>query len=139
MEWTFLLNEINETAAAFWKVLGNRKVVAFHGKMGAGKTTFINALCEMKGVMEVVSSPTFPIINEYKYDCEGTIKLLFHMDLYRLKDEIEAIQAGVEDCLYSGFICFVEWPEKAPGVFPDDTVHVYIELVDINTRRIKIA
>lgn len=139
MEWTFLQNEINETAAAFWKVLGDRKVVAFHGKMGVGKTTFINALCEMKGVMDLVSSPTFSIINEYKYDCEGTIKLLFHMDLYRLKDEEEAIQAGVEDCLYSGFICFVEWPEKAPGVFPDDTVHVYIELVDINTRRIKIA
>ena len=89
--------------------------------------------------MDVISSPTFPIINEYKYDCEGTMRLLFHMDLYRLKDEEEAIRAGVEDCLFSGFICLVEWPEKAPSIFPDNTVHVYLELVDEKTRRIKIA
>lgn len=139
MEWIFSLNEINETASSFWKKLGNGKVFAFHGEMGAGKTTFIHALCERKGVKDVVSSPTFPIINEYKYDCEGTMKLLFHMDLYRLKDEEEAIRAGVEDCLFSGFICLVEWPEKAPDIFPGDTIHVYLELVDEKTRRIKIA
>jgi tRNA threonylcarbamoyladenosine biosynthesis protein TsaE len=67
------------------------------------------------------------------------MKLLFHMDLYRLKDEAEAIQAGVEDGLYSGFICLVEWPEKAPGIFPDDALHIYLELIDNSTRRIKIA
>ncbi len=139
MEWIFSLNEINKTATDFWKAIGNRNVIAFHGDMGAGKTTLIHALCEMKGVKDVVSSPTFPIINEYKYDCEGTLKLLFHMDLYRLKDEEEAIRAGVEDCLYSGFICLVEWPERAPGIFPDDTTHVYVELIDNTTRRIKIA
>jgi tRNA threonylcarbamoyladenosine biosynthesis protein TsaE len=139
MEWTFSLKEINKTAAAFWKEAENGKVFAFHGEMGAGKTTFIHALCEMKGVKDVVISPTFPIINEYKYDCEGTMKLLFHMDLYRLKDEEEAIQAGVEDCLFSGFTCLVEWPEKAAGIFPLDTIHVYIELIDNSSRRIKIA
>lgn len=139
MELTYSLNEINKAAAEFWEKAETGKVFAFHGEMGAGKTTFIHALCEIKGVKDVISSPTFPIINEYKYDCEGTMRLLFHMDLYRLKDEEEAIRAGVEDCLFSGFICLVEWPEKAPGIFPDNAIHVYLELVDEQTRRIKIA
>lgn len=139
MELIYSLNEINKAAVEFWEKTGSGKIFAFHGEMGAGKTTFIHALCEVKGVMDVISSPTFPIINEYKYDCEGTMRLLFHMDLYRLKDEEEAIRAGVEDCLFSGFICLVEWPEKAPSIFPDNTVHVYLELVDEKTRRIKIA
>ena len=139
MELIYSLNEINKAAVEFWEKTGSGKIFAFHGEMGTGKTTFIHALCEVKGVMDVISSPTFPIINEYKYDREGTMRLLFHMDLYRLKDEEEAIRAGVEDCLFSGFICLVEWPEKAPSIFPDNTVHVYLELVDEKTRRIKIA
>lgn len=139
MEWLLTLENIKETAAAFWDAVNNRKVIAFHGEMGTGKTTFIHALCEIKGVKEMVSSPTFPIINEYQYDCEGTMKLLFHMDLYRLKGEEEAIRAGVEDCLFSGFICLVEWPEKAAGVFPDNTLHVYLELINEGTRKLKIA
>lgn len=139
MEWILTLENIKETAAAFWNAVETQKVFAFHGAMGTGKTTFIHALCNAKGVKDVVSSPTFPIINEYKYDCEGTMKLLFHMDLYRLKGEEEAIRAGVEDCLFSGFICLVEWPEKASGIFPDNTVHVYLELVNEATRKLKIA
>lgn len=139
MELTFSLNEIRKAAREFWEKYESGIVFAFHGEMGTGKTTFIHALCQVKGVKDVISSPTFPIINEYKYDCEGTMRLLFHMDLYRLKDEEETIRAGVEDCLFSGFICLVEWPEKAPGVFPDNTVHVYLELVDEKTRRIKIV
>ncbi|MEO5945325.1 MAG: tRNA (adenosine(37)-N6)-threonylcarbamoyltransferase complex ATPase subunit type 1 TsaE [Chitinophagaceae bacterium] len=139
MELIYSLNEINKAASEFWEKTKSGKVFAFHGEMGSGKTTFIHALCEIKGVMDVISSPTFPIINEYNYDCEGTIRLLFHMDLYRLKDEEEAIRAGVEDCFFSGFICLVEWPEKALGVFPDNTIHVYLELVDEQTRSIKIA
>jgi tRNA threonylcarbamoyladenosine biosynthesis protein TsaE len=87
----------------------------------------------------VVGSPTFSIINEYQFDCAGTPKALFHMDLYRLKDEEEAMRAGAEDALYSGYTCLVEWPEKAPGVFPDNTVHVFIELIDDKTRRMKIS
>ena len=78
----------------------------------------------------LVGSPTFSIINEYSYTENGTEKKIFHLDLYRLKDEEEAIQAGVEDCLYSDNICLVEWPEKAPGIFPEDTLHVYIEVID---------
>ncbi|MBL7724075.1 MAG: tRNA (adenosine(37)-N6)-threonylcarbamoyltransferase complex ATPase subunit type 1 TsaE [Chitinophagaceae bacterium] len=139
MEWQFALESINEIATMFWKAAGNATVFAFHGQMGAGKTTFIHALCDAKGVKDVVGSPTFSIINEYVYDCEGTKRPLFHIDLYRLKDEEEAQRAGVEDALYSGYICLVEWPEKAPGIFPDNTLHVYIELVDNNTRRLKIA
>ena len=139
MELIYSLDAINTAAVEFWEKAGSGNIFAFHGQMGAGKTTFIHALCEVKGVKDVISSPTFPIINEYKYDCEGTMRLLFHMDLYRLKDEEEAIRAGVEDCLFSGYLCLVEWPEKAPGIFPDNTKHVYVEHVDEKTRSIKIA
>lgn len=139
MDLVFTLNTINEAAAQFWKVVGKHKVFAFHGPMGAGKTTFIHALCDAKGVMDVVGSPTFSIINEYVYDCEGTKRPLFHMDLYRLNGEEVAQRAGVEDALYSGHLCLVEWPEKAPGIFPAETVHVYIELLDTQSRRLKIA
>ena len=139
MEWQFSLDNINEVAKSFWKATEGKTVFAFHGQMGAGKTTFIHALCDAKGVKDVVGSPTFSIINEYEYDCEGTKKVLFHMDLYRIKDEEEALRAGVEDALFSGYICLVEWPEKAPAIFPDGTIHVYIELVTDGTRRLKIA
>jgi tRNA threonylcarbamoyladenosine biosynthesis protein TsaE len=103
--------------------------------MGAGKTTFIHALCEVMNVTDAISSPTFSIINHYKTAAEQTI---YHMDLYRIKDENEAINAGVEDCLYSGNICFVEWPEKAPGVFPDETLYITISSVNDNTRKLKL-
>jgi tRNA threonylcarbamoyladenosine biosynthesis protein TsaE len=139
MEWQFSLDKINDVAKAFWQAVDGKTVFAFHGPMGAGKTTFIHALCDAKGVKDVVGSPTFSIINEYQYLCEGTKKPLFHMDLYRIKDEEEALRTGVEDALFSGYTCLVEWPEKAPGIFPEDTIHVIIELVDTQTRRIKIA
>ena len=139
MEWQFSLDKINDVAKAFWQAVDGKTVFAFHGPMGAGKTTFIHALCDAKGVKDVVGRPTFSIINEYQYLCEGTKKPLFHMDLYRIKDEEEALRTGVEDALFSGYTCLVEWPEKAPGIFPGDTIHVVIELVDTQTRRIKIA
>ncbi len=139
MECSFSLDNINMVAKDFWQAANGKTVFAFHGEMGAGKTTFIHALCDAKEVKDAVGSPTFSIINEYAYDCEGTKKVLFHIDLYRLKDEEEAIRTGVEDCLYSGNICLVEWPEKAPGIFPEDTVHAHIELIDSQTRRLKIA
>jgi tRNA threonylcarbamoyladenosine biosynthesis protein TsaE len=139
MEWSFSLDNINNVAKEFWKELDNKTVVAFHGPMGSGKTTFIHALCDVKGIKDVVGSPTFSIINEYQYDCDGTKRVLFHIDLYRLKDEEEAQRAGVEDVLYSGNICLVEWPEKAPGIFPGDKVDVFIEVADTKTRRLKIG
>lgn len=132
MEICFHLQEILSTAEMFWQRHLLQKVFAFHGGMGAGKTTFIHALCTIKGVTDTVGSPTFSIINEYKYP-GGKI---FHIDLYRLKDEEEALRAGVEDVLYSGELCLVEWPDRAPGIFPPDTVDVRIETLDPFTRKI---
>ena len=139
MERNFSLDTINNVAKEFWKEIKAKTVIAFHGPVGSGKTTFIHALCDVKEVKDVVGSPTFSIINEYEYLCEGTKKALFHIDLYRLKDEKEAINAGVEDVLYSGNICLVEWPEKAPGLFPTDSIHVFIEILDDKTRQLKIT
>jgi tRNA threonylcarbamoyladenosine biosynthesis protein TsaE len=130
----YKLDEIKDAASRFWQTISDKKVIAFHGNMGAGKTTFIHALCELKGVKDVVGSPTFSIINEY-YFPEGKI---FHIDLYRLKDEEEAIRAGVEDCLYSDHVCFVEWPEKALALFPPETAHVFIEVANSDTRHLTI-
>ncbi len=135
MELEFNLDNIGSAAASFWQQAGDRKIFAFHGPLGAGKTTFIRHLCQQKGVTSPVSSPTFSIINEYEYPGGS----LFHIDLYRLKDEEEAMRAGVEDCLYSGRICLVEWPERAAGLFPEGTVPVYFGVVDPKTRIISIV
>ncbi len=139
MEWVITPENIHDVAKAFWNRVEGYSVIAFHGPMGAGKTTFIHALCDVKGVKEAVGSPTFSLVNEYEYSCEGTRRPLFHLDLYRIKDEEEAIRAGLEDILNSGQTCLAEWPEKAPGIFPGDTVHVNIELIDDRSRRVKIA
>jgi tRNA threonylcarbamoyladenosine biosynthesis protein TsaE len=139
MKWQFTLDKINEVANKFWKEVADKKVFAFHGPMGSGKTTFIHALCDAKGIRDAVGSPTFSLINEYEYDCEGTRKALFHLDLYRLKDEEESMRAGVEDVLYSGNICLAEWPEKAPGIFPEDTVQVHIRVINEQSRELEIA
>ncbi len=134
MEVNFSLQAIQDTANKLLADTANYKVYAFHGEMGAGKTTFIHAVCEQMGVIDVITSPTFSIINQYNTSKGKTI---YHMDLYRIKDENEAINAGVEDCLYSGDICLVEWPEKAAGIFPDDTLHITITSIDDNTRKLK--
>ena len=135
MEFYFSLDNIKEIATLFWKSVGNASVFAVHGNMGAGKTTFIHALCDVKGVQDVVGSPTFSIVNEYMYRDNGDEKKIFHIDLYRLKDEEEAMQAGVEDCLYSDHVSLVEWPERAPGIFPENTVHIYIDMADSTSRK----
>ena len=132
MERIYGLQEINELAQVFWDTFPDKKIYAFKGNMGAGKTSFIRALCSVKAVKETVGSPTFSIINEYSFD--GGI--IYHLDLYRLTDEKEAIRAGVEDCLYSGEICLVEWPDRAPGIFPDSSLGVLLETVDEHTRKI---
>ncbi|RXK81872.1 tRNA (adenosine(37)-N6)-threonylcarbamoyltransferase complex ATPase subunit type 1 TsaE [Filimonas effusa] len=135
MELNYELSQAADTAAAIWDQYGQYSVWAFHGELGAGKTTFIHALCSLLNVKDTVSSPTFALINEYRSANRGSI---YHMDWYRLKDEEEAIQAGIEDCLYSGSLCLVEWPEKAAGLLPDDTVHIYLETTGPHTRRIVI-
>ena len=138
MEWVFTLEKINQTAAELLQHIPSAGVVAVHGEMGAGKTSLIHAVCDVKNVKDVVGSPTFSIINEYAYDDNGIEKKIFHIDLYRLKDEKEAILAGVEDCFYSGAICLVEWPDRAPGIFPANTIHLYLDVVDDQTRKLKM-
>jgi tRNA threonylcarbamoyladenosine biosynthesis protein TsaE len=135
MDSKFSLDEIEQAAADFLKKLDTKTVIAFYGEMGAGKTTFINALCRQLQVTDAVSSPTFSIINQYK---TSTGKTIYHMDLYRLKDEEEAIMAGVEDCLLSGQLCFVEWPEKAPRLLPPETLHCAISLAGYTERKLQI-
>jgi tRNA threonylcarbamoyladenosine biosynthesis protein TsaE len=135
MDSYFRLSDIEATAQQFLAATKDRTVFAFHGEMGAGKTTFITAVCKVLGVTGVVSSPTFSIINQYKA-AEG--KIIYHLDLYRLRDEGEAIMAGVEDCFYSGQYCFTEWPEKAPGLFPDNTLHCFLSLLGNDERKLQI-
>jgi tRNA threonylcarbamoyladenosine biosynthesis protein TsaE len=133
MEVIFTLEEIGKVAQKILEATAGVTVFAIRGEMGAGKTTFIHAFCEAMGVRENISSPTFSIINQY---ISSGGKIIYHMDLYRLKDEGEAISSGVEDCLYSGNTCLVEWPEKAWGIFPDDTLQLEIEAIDSTRRRI---
>ena len=135
MELIFKLDNIEEAAAKFLSNVDITNVFAFNGEMGAGKTTFIHALCDAIGVKGSVSSPTFSIINQYT---TAENKTIYHLDLYRLKDEKEAINAGVEDCLYSGHTCLVEWPEKAWGIFPENTFKVTIAMIDTDTRKVSI-
>lgn len=135
MDLIFSLAEINKAALQFLKLTENKKVFAFHGEMGAGKTTFIHALSEVLGTKDTIGSPTFSIINQYQIPGDACI---YHLDLYRLKDEEEALQAGVEDCFYSGNYCFVEWPEKALSLLPPDAVHLSISALNIDTRKLTI-
>ena len=134
MELVFDLKHIHVAAKKFWQDTGDKKIFAFQGAMGVGKTSFIRALCSFKKVRETVSSPTFSIINEYGYPAG----IIYHLDLYRLKNEEEAIKAGVEDCLTSGEICLVEWPDRAPGIFPKESLAISIELLDDKTRKITL-
>ena len=134
MDVQFNIKDILPTAQDFWKEAEGKKVFAFHGAMGAGKTTFIHALCDIKKVSSTVGSPTFSLVNEYSYPGG----LIYHIDLYRLNNAEEAIRAGIEDCFYSNHICLVEWPEKALDLLPDHTVHVYLEALGNDIRRLQI-
>lgn len=131
----FNLNQIDTIAKDFISQINIPCVIALHGEMGAGKTTFIKAICKTLQVTDIISSPTYAIINQYTTIHGDPI---YHMDLYRLKDEQEAIAAGVEDTLYSNHTCLVEWPEKAATLLPDHTVHITIERIDNETRRISL-
>lgn len=133
MDAIYELPQIKAVAKALWKEGKGHKVWIFHASMGTGKTSFIHALCDVLEVKDTVSSPTFSIINEYESAQAGTV---YHMDWYRIKDEEEAIQAGIEDALLSGNLCLVEWPEKAEGLLPEKPFEVFMEILDKKMRRI---
>jgi hydrolase, P-loop family len=118
------LDTIHETAKEFIKGMGDGKVFAFYGKMGAGKTTFIKALCEVLGVKDVITSPTFAIINEYT---DGNDNPIYHFDFYRIKKLEEIYDMGYEDYFYSGNLCLLEWPELVEDVLPENVIKVTIE------------
>ncbi len=132
MELIFNIADISNAANWLLENLKAQKCVAFHGEMGAGKTTLITAICHHLGAEGDINSPTFSIINEYKLPSTT----IYHIDLYRLKNEQEAVLAGVEDCLYSGNYCFVEWPERAQGLLPEGTAQCYLSLINMDTRKL---
>lgn len=136
MKRTYRLSELPAVASWLWENYSARKTWAFYAPMGAGKTTLIHALCDLLKVSTPVSSPTFALIHEYESDEAGTI---FHMDWYRMKDEAEAVQAGVEYTLSGDDYCWIEWPEKAEGLLPDDVVRLRIEFIDGQTREITVT
>ena len=128
------IDRIQEAAKEFVAQMGDNKVFAFYGKMGAGKTTFIKAICEELGVEDVVNSPTFAIVNEYT---DGNGEPIFHFDFYRIKKESEAYDIGFEEYVYSGHLCFMEWPELIEDLLPEDTVKVSIEELEDGTRTVQ--
>ena len=127
------LDTIHEAAKEFIKGMGEGKVFAFYGKMGAGKTTFIKALCEVLGVEDVITSPTFAIINEYT---DGNDEPIYHFDFYRIKKLEEVYDMGYEDYFYSGNLCLLEWPELIEEILPENVVKVTIEEQDDGTRKL---
>lgn len=132
MESIYSFNEIETAAKEFIEKFDSHKVFAFHGNLGAGKTTFIQWVCKHLGVTDNVSSPTFSIINQYS---TTNNKKIYHLDLYRIKDDEEAINAGVEECIYSDDLCFIEWPERVTFL-PAQTVNVFIESISQHERRL---
>ncbi|MBO5024838.1 MAG: tRNA (adenosine(37)-N6)-threonylcarbamoyltransferase complex ATPase subunit type 1 TsaE [Bacteroidaceae bacterium] len=134
------IDEIAGAAAKFVHAMGNNRVFAFYGKMGAGKTTFIKAVCEQLGVTDVINSPTFAIVNEY---LDGNGEPVYHFDFYRFQKAdhaaalAEVLDIGYEDYVYSGNLCFMEWPELIEELLPDDVVKVFIEELEDGTRKIE--
>lgn len=119
------LTDIEQAARKFVSLMGDNTVFAFRGAMGAGKTTFINAVCCALGVdAEETSSPSFAIVNEYRSDT--TAELIYHFDLYRLENVEDALEIGIDDYFDSGAVCLLEWPERIEAILPDDTVMVDI-------------
>ncbi len=123
------LEQIGDAAREFIANMGERRVFAFYGKMGAGKTTFIKAICEALGVDDVITSPTFAIVNEYTSSSSllAPHSSIFHFDFYRIKKLEEVYDMGYEDYFYSGCLCLIEWPELIEEVLPEDAVKVTIE------------
>jgi tRNA threonylcarbamoyladenosine biosynthesis protein TsaE len=128
------LRDIDQVAGKFLEARGDASVIAFSGEMGAGKTTFIQALCRNLGVTAGVNSPTFSLVNQY-FTPEGNS--IFHFDLYRIEDPAELFDMGYEEYFFSGELCFIEWPEKASHLIPDDALRVEIVVGENESREIR--
>ncbi|OIV40712.1 tRNA (adenosine(37)-N6)-threonylcarbamoyltransferase complex ATPase subunit type 1 TsaE [Flavobacterium johnsoniae] len=135
MNIVFSLDQIQEVAQ---QILDSnpKKIILFNGEMGVGKTTLIKQLCKSLGVKDATSSPTFSLVNEY-YTSDNQI--VYHFDFYRLNKETEALDMGVDDYLYSGNWCFIEWSEKIASLLPEDTSTITIELLADGNRELKLA
>jgi tRNA threonylcarbamoyladenosine biosynthesis protein TsaE len=118
------VDNLDKVAIKLLNTYPDKRIFAFYGKMGSGKTTFIKSLCKISGVTDIVNSPTFSIINEYKTDGGDSI---FHFDFYRIKKQEEVLDIGYEDYFFSGSYCFIEWPGKVENLLPENTVRVIIE------------
>lgn len=131
-EIIFGLEEIDQAAARFLEALGDRRIVAFYGSMGAGKTTFIRALCRQLGVEDTVTSPTFALVNEYRNRHDS----IFHFDFYRIRRLSEAVDMGCDEYFQSGSPCLIEWPELVEELLPDETLRVCIRETADGLRRL---
>ncbi|MBO5964383.1 MAG: tRNA (adenosine(37)-N6)-threonylcarbamoyltransferase complex ATPase subunit type 1 TsaE [Bacteroidaceae bacterium] len=129
------LEDIKRAASEFVALIGNRRIFAFYGNMGAGKTTFIKAICEELGVTDAVSSPTFAIVNEYA----SNMGSIYHFDFYRIKRSSEVLDLGFEDYAYSGNLCLMEWPELIEEFLPEETIDVHIEEIEGGKRRVMVG
>ena len=135
------LDSIREAARQFIDGIGQHRVFAFYGSMGAGKTTFVKAICEELGVDDVITSPTFAIINEYALDPDllPDVSSVYHFDFYRIKKLEEVYDMGYEDYFYSGALCFIEWPELIEELLPEDAVKVSIKENPDGSRTVEVA
>ena len=130
------IDKIGQVAEEFLSAFKEPAVFCFYGSMGAGKTTFIQALCEKLNVVDIVNSPSFAIVNEYNTDQEDSV---YHFDFYRLKEEEEAFDLGYEDYFYSDSYCFVEWPEKIASLLPEKRYDVRVTALDDGTRELEVS
>ena len=129
------LDKISDAAQEFVAQIGDKRVFAFYGGMGAGKTTFIKAICEQLEVNDTVTSPTFAIVNEYA----SSIGPIYHFDFYRIKNQTEVMDLGFDDYAYSGNLCLMEWPELIEELLPENTVSVHIVETDNGLRKVTIG
>ncbi len=134
MEFIFSLEDI-ASVAEIVVAQNPKKVILFHGEMGAGKTTFIKQLCKTLGVTEATSSPTFSLVNEYETTDHQTV---YHFDFYRLKNETEALDMGADDYFYSGNWCFIEWAEQIPNLIPDEHSVITIQVLADGNRKLHL-
>ena len=131
------LDDLPEVVNEILPILQKAKITTLTGDLGAGKTTLVKEVCKQLGINDLVSSPTFSIINEYQ-DLNGDMKV-YHMDLYRIIDEEELINIGFEDYLYSGELVFIEWPQIAEQLLPSETIGIHIKIFDNSSRRLILS